>query len=736
MTVEIPASERFMVVGFDLGHAQTAVATVWADSGAAPKIARLHNGEFSSQVHPTAVARYADPPGSTPITIVGTRCFGMLDEYIAPLPPLAGEGHDGEAVPNKDVHLAFKSADVRPGTRSRYATGLFVAAVVRQLTEPDLRSGSAEFVAIPPATQVRWVFGVPSGWDLATCVAYEDLLREVVCGLHPAHEVLVVPESRAAMLASREQVRGARGGSGALPADLGSALIIDMGSLTTDYTYVADLREAIRDKDIGQLGAGLIDQLLLRLTIDQHEPARDRVLIERAIDDNYQRMRLEFACRQAKERYFSAMATGPLTQDAVLVSESVRSSTGARISVPVRVSREMMEDVLTTPVEGAGTYGRLGWREAFRAEIGAVRGWLRDEYGELPQTVLLTGGAARMTFAQAICREVFDLAPDGEQGRRLIYGSEPEYAIATGLAIAGRTEHRIAQFRAEAATFAQERVPELIREHLPSLASALGSIAFTGLVEQELCPEVRQWRSGDIKRLDDVPARVLEARRKYLAGPVGSAAQEEAIAAWYDQVTLLINQEARVKAGKYEVPAGWFSVPRAGTVRAEAGARINVKGALAVMRIIANTTATVMSVVTAVVTLGIVGAVLEAAAAAAAAAGVASTATPAGPVVVTVVGGGAVLAGIWGGKGYLMRKAREANLPVWMRKIGTEDYLLGRVRKRAAKDELEEGGARAYAKAVITEAGDQIVADFSGTVEEQLAEAARRAAIWIERRDA
>jgi len=725
-----------MVAGFDLGHAQTAVATVWADSGAAPRIARLHNAEFSSQAHPTAVARYADPPGSEPFTIVGTRCFGMLDEYIAPLPPLAVEDHDPDTVPNKDVHLAFKSADVRPGTRSRYATGLFVTAVVRQLTEPDPRSGSAELVAIPPGTHVRWVFGVPSGWDLATCVAYEDLLREVVGRLHPTHEVLVVPESRAAMLASREQVRAARAGSGPLPADLGSALIIDMGSLTTDYTYVADLREAIRDKDIGQLGAGLIDKLLLRRTIGQHEPERDRALIQRVMDDNYQQMRLEFACRQAKERYFTALAGGTLAEGDVLVSESVRSSTGERISVPVRVSRETMEDVLTTPLEGAGLPGRRGWREAFRAELGAVRHWLEAEYGELPQTVLLTGGAARMPFAQAICREVFDLAPGGEVGRHLVYDQEPEYAIATGLAIAGRTEHRIAQFRAEAATFARERVPELIREHLPSLATALGTIAFTGLVEQQLCPEIRRWRNGDIKRLDDVPDRVLDARKRYLAGPVGSAAQEEAIAAWYDQVTLLINQEARVTAGKYEVPAGWFSVPREGTVSAEAGARINVKGALAVMRIIANTTATVMSVVTAVVTLGIVGAVLEAAAAAAAAAGVASAATPAGPIVVTVVGGGAVLAGIWGGKGFLMKKAREANLPVWMRKMGTEDYLLGRVRKRAAKDKLEEDGAKAYAKAVISQAGDQIVANFSRTVEEQLTEAARRAAIWIERRDA
>jgi hypothetical protein len=743
-----------MVVGFDLGHAQTAVATVWSDSGSAPAMARLHKREPDAYVHPTAVARYAGQPGAASFTIVGHRCFGMDEKFIAPLPPLPAEGHSAETVLNKDVHLAFKSPDVRPGTRARHATALFVAEVVRQLTEPDPRSGSAEFVVVPPGTKVHWVFGVPSGWNTATCAAYKRLLTETVRGVHPSHEVLVVPESRAAMLASRDQARrrapGARPGSRTPPPDLRSVLIIDMGSLTTDYTYVADQRAAITDKDIGQLGAGLIDKMLLRLTIDRHEPARDRVLIDRAIDDNYQRVRLEFACRQAKERYFRPAADLTVIEGAALVSETVRASSGERITVPIRVSSERMADILTTPLDGSGRSRQRGWQQAFRSELEAVRDWVgeqarklnseprqsADKYPELPMTVLLTGGASRMPFAQEICREVFDLVPDGEPGRRLLHGEHPEHAIAVGLAIAGRTEHRIAQFRAEAEEFTSERVPELIRKHLPALASELGSIAFNGLVEEQICPMIRRWRNGDIARLEDVPNRVLKARERYLAGPVGTELQENVIAAWYAEVTLLINQEARLMSSKYEIPADWFAVPRSGSLSTDTRASVNVNGALAVVKIIANTMASVMTMAAVVIGALIVDAVLAAALAAAAAAGLATAATPVGPLVATGFGLVAAIGGIWGGKSYLMKKASEADLPVPMRKLGTEDFLLGRVRKRAAKDNLEENGARQYAKAVIAEAGGQIVNTFSDTVEQELTVAARRAAIWIERRDA
>ena len=197
-----------------------------------------------------------------------------------------------------------------------------------------------------------------------------------------------------------------------------------------------------------------------------------------------------------------------------------------------------------------------------------------------------------------------------------------------------------------------------------------------------------------------------------------------------------MNSEAQLVANKYEVPSGEFSIAPLDSLEADPDAEINVRAGLAALRIIANTAATIMTLITAYLTAAIIVLAAEAAAAAAIAAGAASPATPAGVVVVPpLIAGGAVIAGIWGGKGAMMRGAMKRNVPPRLRKMmGTEEYVLGRVRKRAAADQLEAKAAQNFAESFITERGDQIVADISAAIKEQLAQAARRAAISIERR--
>src|SRR4029078_12427023 len=73
--------------------------------------------------------------------------------------------------------------------------------------------------------------GVPSGWSAEAATAYRDLLRNDIV---PA--VTLVPEARAALLHAfevglirRSEVER-------------TVLVIDIGSLTTDFTVVADLQ--------------------------------------------------------------------------------------------------------------------------------------------------------------------------------------------------------------------------------------------------------------------------------------------------------------------------------------------------------------------------------------------------------------------------------------------------------------------------------------------------------------
>jgi molecular chaperone DnaK (HSP70) len=81
--------------------------------------------------------------------------------------------------------------------------------------------------------------GAPSGWSSAVCSKYEDLLRSA--GLS---QVEVKPESRGALLFARD--------SGEVVMEngqfRGKILIVDIGSSTTDYTRVVDLRSARRPR--------------------------------------------------------------------------------------------------------------------------------------------------------------------------------------------------------------------------------------------------------------------------------------------------------------------------------------------------------------------------------------------------------------------------------------------------------------------------------------------------------
>jgi hypothetical protein len=721
-------STPIKIIGFDFGHAQTAVATVLAGSREAPGIVTLHNLADESQVHTSAVARYIQD-GETK-TIVGRRCFGMAKGNIAAMPAgvVDEAGVSMQGAP--DRHLAFKSEDIRPGTRSRYATGLFIEGVMRQLM--------ADPVVLPAGTRGRWVFGVPSGWSPGTRDAYETMLQEAVGSARPGDEVMLIAESRAAMLASREELRASRRRKAASTDGFGSTLIIDIGSLTTDYTYVAEQRETPQDAGLGRFGAGLIDKKLRQEAISRHMPKRDHARLRQATeDDSDERMSLEFACRLAKERYYRSLEQGASSGDGIWASEAVRVAGGEIIEVQIPVTEHVMSEVLGSSLDDASDYHDLGWREAFRENLADVRASLEEKHGHLPRTILLTGGPSRMPFVQEICREVFECGPDGEPGRKFILGTEPEYVIAKGLALAGQVDYRVSEFLVAADEFARAKVPELIKDNLSRLADALGEVSFAGLVEEQVIPAVIRWRNGEIKRLNDVPEQINQERQRYLASEDGIAKQTAAISGWYRSVAALINQEASIIARDHDVPTDGFKLPLTGAGAGGAEADINVKGALAVMRTVANTTASVLTLATAAITVAVISVILDAAAAGAAAGGIAASTNPVGMATVAVVGGAIVVTGVWMGKGFLMKKAQETNIPVRMRKLsGTESYVLKKVRKRAEKDEIEKTGKAAYAEAFVKEAGDQIVKDVAEAVRTQLTDAAEKAAIMVRRRDA
>ncbi len=58
-----------------------------------------------------------------------------------------------------------------------------------------------------------------------------------------------------------------------------------------------------------------------------------------------------------------------------------------------------------------------------------------------------------------------------------------------------------------------------------------------------------------------------------------------------------------------------------------------------------------------------------------------------------IIAGGVVVGFIWRGKKVRLRKGMDKKIPVWIRKVGTENYILDKERKKAMADQLEAKGS-------------------------------------------
>ena len=338
------------VIGFDFGHAETAVTK--ANMGA---------------VTPPAVLKVQGrAPMVTAIAETGGRVLVGED---------ASTGRNPEG-----LKVAFKSPRLKD-PETRRPTKLFIQRIVEMLTEEGKIAGGAESL---------FVVGCPSGWRGAVRRDYEALLQEA--GMQ---QVRVVAESRAAFLTARES----REISISLNELEGSVLIIDIGSSTTDFTAVVHIEEKPVDFGSNELGAGILDKIILERSLN----AELRELFEEY--PQYKDQCLLFS-RKVKEDYFNSKNTqrAPV-EDFKKVGEK-------RISFDVEIGDVDMKEILSTPIfdylqhpdeELRGLdWPRFFWKELQRARQKTV--------DNPPQMVLLTGGASQMDFVRQCCEEVFPSA--------------------------------------------------------------------------------------------------------------------------------------------------------------------------------------------------------------------------------------------------------------------------------------------------------------------------------------
>jgi len=134
--------------------------------------------------------------------------------------------------------------------------------------------------------------------------------------------------------------------------------------------------------------------------------------------------------------------------------------------------------------------------------------WLRSELQELPDYILLTGGASQMEFIPKITQQVFEIedhqvVTELKQDPELKHDPAPQTAVASGLARLGRWEYRCQKFEDEVkATFTVERLNRILRPQVPKtyFDFLLGSLV--ALLNKILPGCIDDWRSGKIEGRD------------------------------------------------------------------------------------------------------------------------------------------------------------------------------------------------------------------------------------------
>lgn len=323
------------IIGFDLGHGETAVAKAKVESIEPPEMLEINN----KKVQITALGKHPDLG-----YLVGEQALiqaGVTQLKIS-----------FKQKPNHDLNY-------RQTIRS------FLETYYHLLKESKQISGGVDS---------HFYIGCPSGWSISDRQEYQKLLKE--CGIP---RLSVVPESRAAFMQAKEV------GKFDYETLKSSVLIVDIGSSTTDFTLVKSFQEIPKDFGMNALGAALIDQAIFARTLASHE---QKDLLEKVFAEYpHHQARCELACRKAKEDYFS---NEQLYNDSQSFARGFESINEQIYFIP-KVNRLMMEEILHQPLP---ELEQKSWIESFRLAVNEAKEKL-DQQGIVPKVILMTGGASR-----------------------------------------------------------------------------------------------------------------------------------------------------------------------------------------------------------------------------------------------------------------------------------------------------------------------------------------------------
>jgi hypothetical protein len=501
------------IIGFDLGHGETALTWVRANNSESEPQSLLMNNR-KSQI--TAIAHHP-----TKGIIIGEMACQMSDATV--------------------FEIAFKS---RKFQVAEYKKNLqdFVKAIYQHLL--DTKQIQLDEID-------RFFIGCPSGWWQEEIEKYKEILSE---GGLP--NVMVVKESRAALMHAKES------GIFTINELQKSVLIVDIGSSTTDYTLVKGMSDT--PIDFGHdLGASLIDKEILKTSLKCHKQYRegheeiirlgellkdeeilqleDISQLEKLFEQSpLYKNRCELRCRKAKEEYFNYEDS----YEQNLVNVGIEDIQRKFKFLPI-VNGKTMHAVLNEPLP---ELGNKSWYDAFRNQLQEVKQKL-EHIGIQPSSILLTGSASKMRFIAEICQEVF---PDLSCKR----DGEPELSIARGLSRWGRVYVRTAGFLEEINQFLDRELSSIVGNRIPAFLEKLAENLADGLVDKVIQPCVKLWRDRKILTLSSLETEIQQQAKVWLTGSDANDKMTASLVQWLLDVQNDVREKTDSICLKYGLPIG------------------------------------------------------------------------------------------------------------------------------------------------------------------------------------
>lgn len=483
----------------------------------------------------------------------------------------------GEAAVNEsDMETLWTRFKSRHLGQEQYRVPMekFAAAIVQILDKTN---------QIRNADETRFIVGHPSAWNKEERKQYAELLNRA--GMK---NVEMMAESRAAFLSARED--------GELKIEAQklaeTVLIIDVGSSTTDFTVVSRLQERPLEFGNNELGAGWIDELILSYLVTGHDRSRD---IQIALEDRVFRRKCELLCRRVKQKYFDRPGAYKKTK-----AYGGGEMLGRGLTFNAAVNASDMEQILNTPIDALV---KRTFAIAFEDELISVRNKLEKE-GLEPNLVLLTGGASRMDFTRKACESVFPNA-------KLVRGKEPEFAISDGLALAGRMDLHIGQFRAEVEDLiGSGQVKGLVEKQIDSLIDEIAEPIADKLSSDLLMPELKRWADGSYKTLRQATEEIARKVESWLESKDGQVAIQRVLAEWFARLSPEIEHLTHPICKRYRIDTRSFQLSEVVLAIKKPLDPSSIRGiyddlAATVVTAVALVVSTVITIVSSTITLGL-----------------------------------------------------------------------------------------------------------------------------------